>query len=71
VLNFKEAAKKSIRSKADFNFVVGGYTARGINRDLAIRTDTTRLLGSELVRTAGPIPRSRRSLLIWTGRVVP
>jgi len=38
---------KSRWCEADFNSVVAGYTARGINRDLAIRTYTTRLLGSD------------------------
>ncbi|MGL6209992.1 MAG: bifunctional aldolase/short-chain dehydrogenase [Paracoccaceae bacterium] len=38
---------KSRWTDADFKSVVDGYTARGINRDLAIRTYTTRLLGSD------------------------
>jgi rhamnose utilization protein RhaD (predicted bifunctional aldolase and dehydrogenase)/NAD(P)-dependent dehydrogenase (short-subunit alcohol dehydrogenase family) len=38
---------KSRWSDADFKSVVDGYTARGINRDLAIRTYTTRLLGAD------------------------
>ncbi len=38
---------KSRWSDAEFKSVVDGYTARGINRDLAIRTYTTRLLGSD------------------------
>lgn len=33
-------------SDAEFQSVVSGYEARGINRDVAIRTYTTRLLGS-------------------------
>ena len=38
---------KSRWNDADFAATVGGYTARGINQDLAIRTYTTRLLGSD------------------------
>ena len=38
---------KSRWSEAEFTSVVGGYTAKGINRDLAIRTYTTRLLGAD------------------------
>lgn len=38
---------KSRWSEAEFAAVVDGYVARGINRDLAIRTYTTRLLGSD------------------------
>lgn len=38
---------KSRWSDTDFSAVVDGYTARGLNRDLAIRTYTTRLLGSD------------------------
>lgn len=38
---------KSRWADADFKSVVDGFTARGINRDLAIRTYTTRLLGSD------------------------
>jgi rhamnulose-1-phosphate aldolase/alcohol dehydrogenase len=38
---------KSIWSDADFNAIVGAYEKAGINRDVAIRTYTTRLLGSE------------------------
>lgn len=38
---------KSRWSDADYKSVVEGYVARGINRDLAIRTYTTRLLGSD------------------------
>ncbi len=34
-------------SDTDFKSVVDAYVARGINRDLAIRTYTTRLLGSD------------------------
>ena len=34
-------------SETDFKSVVDAYVARGINRDLAIRTYTTRLLGSD------------------------
>ena len=36
---------KSRWSDSEFKSVVDGYVARGINRDLAIRTYTTRLLG--------------------------
>ncbi|MND54366.1 4-formylbenzenesulfonate dehydrogenase TsaC1/TsaC2 [compost metagenome] len=38
---------KSNWSDADFNAIVGAYEKAGINRDVAIRTYTTRLLGSE------------------------
>jgi len=38
---------KSNWSDADFNAIVGEYEKAGINRDVAIRTYTTRLLGSE------------------------
>jgi rhamnose utilization protein RhaD (predicted bifunctional aldolase and dehydrogenase)/NAD(P)-dependent dehydrogenase (short-subunit alcohol dehydrogenase family) len=38
---------KSRWSDPDFTAVVDAYTAQGINRDLAIRTYTTRLLGSD------------------------
>jgi rhamnose utilization protein RhaD (predicted bifunctional aldolase and dehydrogenase)/NAD(P)-dependent dehydrogenase (short-subunit alcohol dehydrogenase family) len=38
---------KSRWSDSDLKSVVDGYVARGINRDLAIRTYTTRLLGSD------------------------
>jgi rhamnose utilization protein RhaD (predicted bifunctional aldolase and dehydrogenase)/NAD(P)-dependent dehydrogenase (short-subunit alcohol dehydrogenase family) len=38
---------KSNWSDADFNAIVGAYEKAGINRDIAIRTYTTRLLGSE------------------------
>lgn len=38
---------KSRWSDSDFHSVVEGYVARGINRDLAIRTYTTRILGSD------------------------
>ncbi|MBB2973104.1 bifunctional aldolase/short-chain dehydrogenase [Mesorhizobium sp. RMAD-H1] len=34
-------------SQVDFDTIVGGYEKAGINRDVAIRTYTTRLLGSE------------------------
>ncbi len=46
---------KSRWCEADFKSVVDVYVARGINRDLAIRTYTTRLLGSdpELVLQGG------------------
>ncbi len=38
---------KSRWSESECNAVVAGYVARGINRDLAMRTYTTRLLGSD------------------------
>jgi rhamnose utilization protein RhaD (predicted bifunctional aldolase and dehydrogenase) len=38
---------KSNWSDADFNAIVDAYEKAGINRDVAIRTYTTRLLGSE------------------------
>jgi rhamnose utilization protein RhaD (predicted bifunctional aldolase and dehydrogenase)/NAD(P)-dependent dehydrogenase (short-subunit alcohol dehydrogenase family) len=38
---------KSRWSDSDCKSVVDGYVARGVNRDLAIRTYTTRLLGSD------------------------
>ncbi|UWU13976.1 bifunctional aldolase/short-chain dehydrogenase [Rhizobium sullae] len=38
---------KSRWSDTEFHAVVDAYVARGINRDLAIRTYTTRLLGSD------------------------
>jgi len=38
---------KSKWSAAEFKSVVDGYVARGVNRDLAVRTYTTRLLGSD------------------------
>ncbi|MCO5063299.1 MAG: bifunctional aldolase/short-chain dehydrogenase [Rhizobiaceae bacterium] len=46
---------KSRWSEPEFKSVVDGYVARGINRDLAIRTYTTRLLGvdPELVLHGG------------------
>lgn len=46
---------KSRWSDAEFKSVVDGYVAKGVNRDLAIRTYTTRLLGvdPELVLHGG------------------
>ncbi|ERM02405.1 hypothetical protein Q644_16705 [Brucella intermedia 229E] len=38
---------KSNWSQADFDRIVGVYERAGVNRDVAIRTYTTRLLGSE------------------------
>ncbi len=38
---------KSRWSDTEFKAVVDGYVAKGVNRDLAIRTYTTRLLGSD------------------------
>ena len=38
---------KSRWSDADFKSVVDAYVAKGVNRDLAIRTYTTRLLGMD------------------------
>lgn len=38
---------KSNWSQADFDRIVGAYEKAGVNRDVAIRTYTTRLLGSE------------------------
>ncbi len=38
---------KSRWSDAEFKSVVDGYVAKGVNRDLAIRTYTTRLLGCD------------------------
>lgn len=38
---------KSNWSDADFSAIVGAYEKAGVNRDVAIRTYTTRLLGSE------------------------
>lgn len=38
---------KSTWSEAEFDTIVGAYVKAGVNRDIAIRTYTTRLLGSE------------------------
>lgn len=38
---------KSRWNESEFNSVVDGYVGKGINRDLAIRTYTTRLLGQD------------------------
>ncbi len=42
-----EQQMKSNWSQADFDRIVGTYEKQGVNRDVAIRTYTTRLLGSE------------------------
>ena len=64
---------KSSWSQAEFDRVVGAYEKEGVNRDVAIRTYTTRLLGSEpkLVLHGGGNTSVKTTLIDHDGSEVP